>query len=48
MAEWFGASFESMCYVGDNKTKDFDAPEKLGMHLIWFRNPDGIYKQAKN
>ena len=43
MADWFGASFESMCYVGDNKIKDFDAPEKLGMHSIWFQNADGIY-----
>lgn len=43
MAEWFGVSFESMCYVGDNKAKDFDAPEKLGMHSIWFQNADGIY-----
>ena len=35
--------FEKMAYVGDNTTKDFIAPQKLGMKSIWFSNPDGIY-----
>lgn len=43
MAEYFGTAFEKMCYVGDNIQKDFIAPEKLGMHSIWFQNTDGIY-----
>lgn len=43
MAEYFDVPFKNMCYVGDNIAKDFDAPEKLGMYSIWFRNSDGIY-----
>ncbi len=30
-------------YVADNPIKDFQAPQKLGMKSIWFRNADGIY-----
>jgi HAD superfamily hydrolase (TIGR01662 family) len=30
-------------YVGDNPTKDFQAPRQLGMKSIWFRNRDGLY-----
>ena len=43
MAEYFGTDYQDMCYVGDNISKDFIAPEKLGMRAIWVRNPDGIY-----
>ena len=46
MAEYFGADYRDMCYVGDNVSKDFIAPEKLGMLSIWVRNPDGIYYTA--
>lgn len=35
--------FEQMIYIGDNISKDFIAPEKLGMKYIYFRNPDGLY-----
>lgn len=35
--------FESMVYIGDNRKKDFVAPQKLGMKTIWFANPDGLY-----
>lgn len=35
--------FEEMVYIGDNPTKDFVAPKKLGMQTIWFCNRDGIY-----
>lgn len=35
--------FSQMVYVGDNREKDFDAPEKLGMRCLWFRNTDGLY-----
>ncbi|MXP74776.1 HAD-IA family hydrolase [Lachnospiraceae bacterium WCA-9-b2] len=35
--------FSKACYVGDNISKDFIAPQKLGMRCIWFRNRDGIY-----
>ena len=30
-------------YVGDNPTKDFQAPQQLGMRSLWFKNPDGVY-----
>ena len=30
-------------YVADNPIKDFQAPQKLEMKSIWFRNADGIY-----
>ncbi len=43
MKERFGVEFSEMCYVGDNIIKDFIAPKKLGMKVIWFNNSDGIY-----
>ena len=33
-------------YVGDNPTKDFQAPQQLGMKSIWFKNEDGVYSAA--
>jgi Predicted hydrolase (HAD superfamily) len=33
-------------YVGDNASKDFQAPQQLGMRSIYFKNSDGLY--AKN
>ena len=32
-------------YIGDNPTKDFQAPQQLGMRCIYFDNPHGIYQQ---
>lgn len=32
-------------YVGDNVNKDFQAPQRLGMKSVWFRNEDGMYLQ---
>ena len=43
MSEKLGEKFNEMCYVGDNVSKDFIAPEKLGMRGIWFQNSDGLY-----
>ena len=43
MKEKLGVEYSEMCYVGDNINKDFIAPQKLGMHSIWFKNPDGLY-----
>ena len=37
--------FEQIVYVGDNLTKDFQAPKQLGMQTIWFENKDGLYSQ---
>ena len=31
-------------YIGDNVSKDFQAPRQLGMQSVWFYNNDGIYK----
>lgn len=38
--------FEQMVYVGDNLSKDFQAPNQLGMQSIYVANKEGIY--AKN
>ena len=43
MKEKLDVEYSEMCYVGDNINKDFIAPQKLGMHSIWFKNPDGLY-----
>ncbi len=33
-------------YIGDNPTKDFQAPQQLGMKSLWFMNEDGLYADA--
>ncbi len=43
LAEELGTDCSRMAYIGDNISKDFIAPEALGMDCIWFRNPDGLY-----
>ncbi len=43
MKERLDVEYSEMCYVGDNINKDFIAPQKLGMHTIWFKNQDGLY-----
>lgn len=48
MSKKMGIPFGEMCYVGDNVTKDFVAPEKLGMKSIWFRNLEGLYAKIFN
>lgn len=35
--------YNRMAYIGDNISKDFIAPEKLGMKTIYFKNTDGLY-----
>lgn len=40
--------YSTMCYVGDNIKKDFIAPEKLGMKVIWFKNKEGLYVSEQN
>ncbi len=35
--------FEQTIYIGDNPSKDFQAPDRLGMRWIFFRNRDGLY-----
>ncbi|MBP3360689.1 MAG: HAD family hydrolase [Clostridia bacterium] len=43
MQKHFSVGFNEMSYVGDNLKKDFIAPQKLGMRVIFFINPDGLY-----
>ena len=43
MQERLAVPFENMVYIGDNRKKDFIAPDSLGMRTIWFQNVDGIY-----
>lgn len=38
---------EKIVYVGDNPSKDFQAPKELGMKSIWYKNPNGLYSQGK-
>lgn len=35
-------------YVGDNPTKDFQAPQQLGMRTVYFQNADGLYSYASD
>lgn len=44
MKKKFNVKYTRMVYIGDNKRKDFIAPDKLGMNSIWFHNLDGIYR----
>lgn len=37
--------YEKMVYIGDNISKDFIAPEKLGMKTIYFKNKEGLYNK---
>lgn len=39
--------FEAMVYVGDNASKDFQAPQMLGMQWVHFRNADGLYQTVQ-
>lgn len=43
MQKRLGLPYGDMVYVGDNMTKDFIAPQQLGMHSVYFKNPDGLY-----
>lgn len=36
--------YENIVYIGDNASKDFQAPRQLGISAIWFRNADGLYQ----
>lgn len=44
MKEYLDVEFGEMCYVGDNRKKDFVAGEKLGMRTVWVRNVGGLYQ----
>ena len=34
-------------FIGDNPKKDFQAPQQLGIKVLWFKNPDGLYTAAE-
>lgn len=43
LKERFQTPFCKMAYIGDNLSKDFKAPQRLGMKSIWYRNVEGLY-----
>lgn len=43
MRKALALEYGEMVYVGDNLSKDFVAPQALGMQACWLRNPDGLY-----
>lgn len=43
----WGIPFEEMMYIGDNLSKDFQAPKQLGMRGLYFENKDGLYYSEK-
>lgn len=40
---YFGVKYSQIFYVGDNIHKDFVAPSKFGMKMIYFKNINGLY-----
>ena len=40
--------FNRMIYVGDNTGKDFIAPKQLGMNVLHYKNPAGIYYTSES
>lgn len=40
--------FEQLVYIGDNLSKDFQAPKQLGMQWIYFNNEDGLYTEKND
>lgn len=47
MQKRFQVPFETMAYVGDNRAKDFTAPEELHMRSFYLENKDGLYQSGK-
>ncbi len=37
--------FEQIVYIGDNLTKDFQAPQQLGIKFVYFKNMEGLYQK---
>lgn len=44
MQEYFNVPYAKMAYIGDNKSKDFIAPNQLGMRAIHVNNVEGLYR----
>ena len=47
MREDLDVEFHEMIYVGDNPTKDFQAPQQLGMQCALVENPVGLYNEER-
>ena len=45
LLERLGARPEQAAYVGDNESKDFIAPNRLGLLTVQVRRPSGLYRQ---
>ncbi len=45
MQKALNVPFEKIVYIGDNMKKDFIAPIALGMQVIYFKNPEGLYTE---
>lgn len=46
MKDYLKVDYSEMAYVGDNMSKDFIAPDKLGMRSILYKNENGLYKEG--
>lgn len=46
MQKRLNVAFEKIVYIGDNASKDFKAPLRLGMRAIHFLNKDGLYQHS--
>jgi len=40
-------TYEQIIYIGDNPSKDFQAPKQLGMGWIYYNNPEGLYSSGQ-
>ncbi len=45
LLEMLGVRPEQAAYVGDNETKDFIAPNRLGLLTVQLRRPSGLHRQ---
>lgn len=44
----FGVEPNQACYIGDNATKDFGGPNKIGMKTVLIQRQDGLYIHTSN
>ena len=47
MRKKFDVKYSEMIYIGDNLSKDFIAPIKLGMKCLYYKNESGLYFDKK-
>ena len=43
----WGLPYENLVYVGDNPSKDFQAPRQLGIGTVFYQNRDGLYSEKR-